>query len=260
MMAELNHWWPLLGIAMMRPLGIMLIMPLFNSAMLGGALIRNALALMAALPALPQLAALVLPSPLQAPLHYGGLLLGELVLGLLLGFSAALPLWALNMAGFIIDTMRGASIAVLFNPLLGEQSSPMGVLFSQLVGVLFIVGGGFHALLAALFSSYGDLPPGQYWLWGRGFIPLLMHLWHLLYTLALSFSMPAMVMMVLVDLALGFINRSVQQLNVFTLSMPIKSAMVLLMLIISLPFALDGVQALFTRFDGGLLRQLAEAL
>ncbi|WCF12658.1 hypothetical protein N4G58_18660 [Edwardsiella piscicida] len=72
MMAELNHWWPLLGIAMMRPLGIMLIMPLFNSAMLGGALIRNALALMAALPALPQLAALVLPSPLQAPLHYGG--------------------------------------------------------------------------------------------------------------------------------------------------------------------------------------------
>nr|AAX55233.1 EsaT [Edwardsiella tarda] len=259
MMAELNHWWPLLGIAMMRPLGIMLIMPLFNSAMLGGALIRNALALMAALPALPQLAALVLPSPLQAPLHYGGLLLGELVLGLLLGFSAALPLWALNMAGFIIDTMRGASIAVLFNPLLGEQSSPMGVLFSQLVGVLFIVGGGFHALLAALFSSYGDLPPGSMAV-GRGFIPLLMHLWHLLYTLALSFSMPAMVMMVLVDLALGFINRSVQQLNVFTLSMPIKSAMVLLMLIISLPFALDGVQALFTRFDGGLLRQLAEAL
>ncbi|MDA6076057.1 type III secretion system export apparatus subunit SctT [Edwardsiella anguillarum] len=259
MMAELNHWWPLLGIAMMRPLGIMLIMPLFNSAMLGGALIRNALALMAALPALPQLAAWSCPALCRHRCTMGAAA-GELALGLLLGFSAALPLWALNMAGFIIDTMRGASIAVLFNPLLGEQSSPMGVLFSQLVGVLFIVGGGFHALLAALFSSYGDLPPGQYWQWGRGFIPLLMHLWHLLYALALSFSMPAMVMMVLVDLALGFINRSVQQLNVFTLSMPIKSAIVLLMLIISLPFALDGVQALFTRFDGGLLRQLAEVL
>lgn len=72
--------------------------------------------------------------------------------------------------------------------------------------------------------------------------------------------MPAMVMMVLVDLALGFINRSVQQLNVFTLSMPIKSAIVLLMLIISLPFSLAGLQALLSGFDGGLLRQLVEAL
>ncbi|MCW2482867.1 flagellar biosynthetic protein FliR, partial [Candidatus Symbiopectobacterium sp. NZEC135] len=44
--------------------------------------------------------------------------------------------------------------------------------------------------------------------------------------------------MVLADMALGLLNRSAQQLNVFFLAMPIKSLLVLLLLIVSLPYAL----------------------
>ncbi|MFB2875236.1 type III secretion system export apparatus subunit SctT [Aeromonas jandaei] len=255
-MEELNLWWPLLGVAMMRPLGAMLIFPLFGTSILGGALIRNTLALMATLPILPMLSTLVLPNPMQEPSHYVLVLAAELMMGLMLGFSAAIPLWALDTAGYIIDTMRGASMAAIFNPLLGGQSSPMGALFSQLAGVLFMALGGFHALLRALFSSYDRLQPGQSWHWGSGFLPLLEQLWHQLYTLALGFAMPAMVIMVLIDLALGLINRSAQQINVFTLSMPIKSVMVLLMLIMALPFALSGILDHFVQFDGGLILQL----
>ena len=31
-------------------------------------------------------------------------------IGLLIGFCAALPFWALDMAGFLIDTLRGSSM------------------------------------------------------------------------------------------------------------------------------------------------------
>ncbi|MFM5540435.1 type III secretion system export apparatus subunit SctT [Aeromonas veronii] len=255
-MDELNYWWPLLGVAIMRPLGILFIFPLFSSSMLGGALKRNALALMATLPILPLFSKLVLPNPLEEPLHYSLVLLSELCIGLMLGFSAAIPLWALDMAGFVIDTMRGASMAGVFNPLLGGQSSPIGSLFSQLASVLFMVLGGFHSLLRALFNSYMYLSPGQGWNWGSNFVPMLELLWHQLYSLALGCAMPTMVIMVLIDLALGLINRSVQQLNVFTLSMPIKSAMVLLMLLIALPFVISEILENFAQFDGGLLLQL----
>lgn len=255
-MEELNRWWPLLGVAMMRPLGAMLLLPLFGSSVLGGTLTRNALALMATLPALPMLAPLVLPDPITAPASYVLILASEMALGLMLGFSAAIPFWALDMAGFVLDTMRGASMAGVFNPLIGGQSSPLGGLFSQLAAVLFMALGGFHALLSSLYASYQQLPPGLGWHWAAGFVPLLQREWHTLYVLALGFAMPAMVMMVLIDLALGLINRSVQQLNVFTLSMPIKSAMTLLMLIIGLQFGLSDVLARFDHFDGGLLRML----
>ncbi|EAA3660103.1 type III secretion system export apparatus subunit SctT [Salmonella enterica] len=255
-MEVLDHWWPLLGVAIMRPLGVMFIFPLFGPAMLGGTLIRNALALMATLPILPLLSSLVLPNPMQAPMHYTLMLAAELCIGLMLGFSAAIPLWALDIAGYVIDTIRGASIASIFNPLQGGQSSPVGAFFSQLAGVFFMILGGFHALMNALFASYTNLQPGQRWYWSGGFLLLLEHLWHDLYTLALGFTMPAIVIMVLTDLALGLINRSVQQLNVFTLSMPIKSIMVLLIMIMALPFAFSEILDHFVQFDGGLLMQL----
>jgi len=47
-----------------------------------------------------------------------------------------------------------------------------------------------------------------------------------------------MVVMVLVDMSMGFVNRAAQQLNVFFLAMPVKSAMALLVTVASLPFAI----------------------
>ncbi|MGQ5524524.1 type III secretion system export apparatus subunit SctT [Chitinimonas sp. PSY-7] len=255
-MEELTRWLPLLGVAIMRPLGVMLLLPLFNPATLGGSLIRNTLALMATLPVLPLLLPMTVPDPVNASGTYIMLLTSELVVGLLLGFSAAIPFWAVDMAGFVLDTLRGASMAGVFNPLAGGQSSPLGAFFSQLLTVLFLVLGGFRALLDALFHSYTLLPPGESWQWSTQFIPFLAREWQTLYTLALGFAMPALVMMVLVDLALGLLNRSVQQLNVFSLSMPIKSVIVLLMLIISLPFGFSDVIHRFVNFDGGLVQML----
>lgn len=255
-MEELLRWGPLLGVAMMRPLGIMLLLPPFSTAMLGGTLTRNALALMATLLSLPMLGSLTLPDPLAAPLDYALVLASELAVGMLLGFSAAIPFWALDMAGFVLDTMRGASMAGVFNPLMGEQSSPLGGLFSQLAAVLFMGLGGFHALLAALYASYTWLPPGPGWHWAPGFLALLQREWDTMNVMMLSFSMPAIVMMVLIDLALGLMNRSAQQINVFSLSLPIKSAMTLLMLILGLQAGMSDMLARFDQFDGGLLRML----
>ncbi|VVE55994.1 type III secretion system export apparatus subunit SctT [Pandoraea sputorum] len=255
-MEELTRWLPLLGVAMMRPLGVMLLLPPFSNAVVGGTLMRNALALAATLPVLPLLAPLSLPAPFADPEGYLLLLAGELTIGLLLGFSAAIPFWALDMAGFLLDTMRGASMAGVFNPLIGGQSSPLGGLFSQVAAVLFVALGGFHALMSALYASYEHLPPGAGWRWAAGFMPLLQREWHTLQVLMLGFAMPAVIMMVLVDLALGFMNRSAQQLNVFSLSLPIKSVLTLLMLILGLQAGLTDVLSHFEHFDGGLVRMM----
>lgn len=61
--------------------------------------------------------------------------------------------------------------------------------------------------------------------------------WQMLFRLALAFAMPALLVMLLVDVALGLVNRSAPQLNVFFLSMPIKSLLGLLMLLLALSTA-----------------------
>lgn len=258
-MEQGTQWLPVLGICMLRPLGVMLFMPLFNPANLGGSLVRNALVLMIALPVLPlygEWSALVAADTAWS---YILIAAGEIGIGLMIGFCAAIPFWALDMAGYLIDTLRGASMASVLNPLLGQQSSLFGILFAQVFSVLFLVTGGFNELIAAIYHSYATLPPGTVLRYGPGFLAFLSQLWQLMYELCLRFSMPAIVVILLVDMALGLINRSAQQLNVFFLAMPIKSAFALLMLIMCLNFAFGGLlerTAQYARHAKALLEQL----
>ncbi|MFB9159873.1 type III secretion system export apparatus subunit SctT [Chromobacterium violaceum] len=252
-----TQWLPVLGLCMLRPLGVFLLMPLFSTANLGGALIRNSLVLMIALPLLPVYPQWQLPA--AGAWGYVLLAAGEICIGLMIGFCAAIPFWVLDMAGFLIDTMRGSSMASVLNPLLGQQSSLFGLLFTQIFGVLFLISGGFNELLEAIYQSYVTLPPGATIHYSPEALSFFYRQWQLMYELCLRFSMPAIVVILLVDMALGLVNRSAQQLNVFFLSMPIKSAFALLMLIVSLSFAFNGLldySAHFTKLTDALLEQL----
>ncbi|WP_145555868.1 EscT/YscT/HrcT family type III secretion system export apparatus protein [Yersinia canariae] len=236
-MQDSLHWLGALGLAMARPYGMLLILPLFTARSLGSSLLRNSVIFAIALPVTP----LFFTASLM---HHDNLtnwfwvLCIELMIGVMIGFVAALPFWAIDMAGFLIDTLRGATMSTLFNPSMGMESSIFGVLFTQILTVLFLTSGGFNLVLSALYDSYDILPAGSGIQPTSAMLQFLQSEWHLMYELCLSFALPAMLVMVLADLSLGLINRSSQQLNVFFLAMPIKSALALFLLLISLPYAL----------------------
>ena len=227
------------ALAMMRPLGLTLLFPLLQSNSLGSPLVRNGVLLAIALPVLPMIHTQLVG--IQG-WHWLGMIPGEMLIGLLLGLCAAIPFWAVDMAGFLIDTLRGATMATVFNPAMSVQTSIFGLLFSQFLSVLFFLSGGFNLLLSVLYDSYRYLPPGKMLVFNASFVDFLLAEWQTLYRLCLSFSLPAVLCMVLADLSLGLLNRSAQQLNVFFLSMPIKSILALLLLLLSLPYALHHYQ------------------
>jgi type III secretion protein T len=229
----------LIMVAVMRPLGIFSLFPLLSSKSLGNSLTRNAIALLSIFPMLP---VFLYPNSLIdiEKIDMGwGFIMQELIIGLMIGFVVALPFWALDSAGFIIDTIRGSSLSSVLNPSLGEASSIFGIVFVQIFSALFFIYGGFNHVLATLYQSYEILPPGIEIFLPQQWLDLLLQQWALLTQLALTFSLPAMIIMILTDIALGLINRSAQQLNVFFLAMPLKSALVLVMLVVSLGYCLS---------------------
>ncbi|GLU33116.1 type III secretion system export apparatus subunit SctT [Trinickia caryophylli] len=232
------HWLPALGFCMLRPLGAVLIVPVFNQSALGGTLIRNAMVLLIALPLAPLAASWpVLGAALASWPSLLWMLCSELAIGVVIGFTAAVPFWALDMAGSLIDTMRGATMANVLNPMLGQQSSLLGALFSQIFGLLFVANGGLNELFVALYDSYRTLPPAVAPARDVHWLAFVLADWQLMYELCLRFSMPALIGILLVDMALGLVNRSAQQLNVFFLSMPVKSAFAVLLIIVGMGFA-----------------------
>src|SRR4030095_8496129 len=80
-------------------------------------------------------APMLMPSLQAAGLPQGlplvALLLKEAFVGFVLGYLVAIPFWAFEAVGFIIDNQRGASIAATINPLTGNDSSPLGLMFNQ---------------------------------------------------------------------------------------------------------------------------------
>lgn len=226
----------ILAYSFLRPFGLFVMFPILSSKNLGGALIRNGLVLVFSFP--------IIAYFLQIPVHsinYDvwpgfGFILNELLIGSIIGFTMAIPFWALDSAGFIVDTIRGASMGTILNPSLGEATSILGILFVQMFMALFFLHGGLDQILESLFHSYQIIPPGHILHFNRKLVDLLMSQWTMLFRLCISFVLPAVVVMVLCDLAIGLINRSAQQLNVFFIAMPVKSALALLMLIVTLVF------------------------
>jgi len=184
--------------------------------------------------------------------------LKETVIGVLIGFFASIPFWVAENIGNLIDNQRGATMGEVYSPLSGTQVSTTGIFFTQIVSTLFFVSGAVLLFLGAIYHSFviwpvfADLPSFA----NDAPLQLLAALDGMLKT-TVVISAPVVILMFLATIGLGFVNRTAPQLNVFFLSMPIKSALGIAMLVIYLPFILD--MLMYTK-EGDVLRPVLELL
>lgn len=157
----------------------------------------------------------------------------EAFVGFALGYSLAIPFWAFEAVGYLIDNQRGASISATLDPLTGNDSSPLGILFNQAFIVYFFLCGGFTLVLGALYDSFRLWPVFD---WRPTLhadtVPLLLEQLDRLMSMALLYGAPVIVTMFLAELGLALVSRFVPQLQVFFLAMPIKSALAILVLML----------------------------
>jgi type III secretion protein T len=152
------------------------------------------------------------------------LIVKELFIGALFGFLFSSVFWAVSAAGNLIDTKVGSNFAATVDPLQGHETSLTGQLLTQLASWLFMSTGAFTLFLGLLMKSYALWPISE--MLPRA-VPLgesvVIDDFASLLTLALLLSAPALVVLSLLDLSLGLVNRYAQQLNVFALTMPLKA-------------------------------------
>lgn len=168
----------------------------------------------------------------KSGLFFGVIIAKEIALGLILGYVSGFAFWIAEGTGFFIDNQRGSSMAETQDPMSGSSTSPLGLLLTKIVAVLFFVGGGFHAFLILLYESYRMWPVFDYF---PSFNPNLpaaaLGVVDGLVGYVVLFAAPIVIAMFLAEFGLGLINRFSPQLNVFFLAMPVKSAVAAVLLI-----------------------------
>lgn len=187
------------------------------------------------------------------PTYVFVLVLKELFVGILISYFVSTIFWGLEIAGELIDLQRGTTAGGVFNPMLGAQESPMGGLFLRLAGYVFFSIGGFTSLLAVLFTSYQVYPIGEFLPpflveWQKHVFPFLTDI----FQLGILYAAPLLIIFFFMDFGLGLMNRFVAQLNVFFLSLPIKSGICFVFLTYYMSYVMEGFKKdLFTESGVG---------
>ncbi len=167
-------------------------------------------------------------------------ILKETLLGFLIGIFASMPFYLAENVGSIIDNQRGSTMSEVYSPLSGAQVSTTGIFFTQLLNVLFFVSGAWLLVLTVIYKSY-DIwpiysPMSQL---GTSTPEVVLGTLDTLMKDTLVLSAPVLIVMFLATAGLGLVNRTAPQLNVFFLSMPIKSALGILMLVFYLQYLVN---------------------
>ncbi|MEM9784545.1 MAG: flagellar biosynthetic protein FliR, partial [Pseudomonadota bacterium] len=201
-----------------------------------------------------------LPAPLElGPMMWWFTLMRESFIGIVIGYCGGLPIWAAEMGGRFLDSTRGQTMAQLGVPQVQIQSSLFGDFYFQLMIVLYMAMGGHRIFLSVVFDTYFLFPPfgpgPQLLDNGLAFIEITAQL----FVFAIKLIAPGLVAVIFLDLVLGIANRMAPQLNVYFLSMSIKSTLATLAIAVSIYFILPVATEWFTQSHQWMYETLREA-
>lgn len=158
----------------------------------------------------------------------------ELVAGIALGYVSYLIITAIYMAGQMMDMQIGFGMVNVIDPMSNIQIPITSNLFFITCMIVFLQTGGHHILIVALHDSFRLIPLG-----GAAFtddlLGDLIRLFGGSFALGFRIAAPMIAVIFIVNVVLGVITKTMPQLNVFVVGMPLKIIVGLAILVFVIP-------------------------
>jgi flagellar biosynthesis protein FliR len=187
----------------------------------------------------------------ETVLVYALAVLTELFVGWLIGFVAYISFSAIHMAGKIMDMQVGFSIVNVMDPTSGQQIPLIGSFLYNLGLIIFLVTNGHHMIIAALFESFRVVP-----LLGMTANPdltmLIANFTGGIFSTGMKIAMPVTFAILLTNVALGVLARTMPQLNIFVVGVPMQIIVGVFVLSILVPFYIIFLDVLFNEMYGNI--------
>lgn len=218
------------ALSVARPLGLIIVFPLFSWLGLQG-MIRNTFALAIAVPHITVVYTTLAGYADPLPLSYLTLLAGkEFLIGVLLAVMLGVPFWAAEVAGAYVDTFRGSMTAVVSSPGQDQQMTS-GALFSIALVAIFVAAGGLRTVIGALYDTYEiwpifEIAPAMGGDMRAVFIGIIAEIARISLTLAA----PLLIAMFIGEMALAYASKFATQVNVFDAALSVKNLIFLMIL------------------------------
>ena len=180
---------------------------------------------------------------------------GEASVGLIIGFVARFIFWGVQQAGQLVSFQMGFGLARIIDAQ-AEQEIPILSRFYFVIAMLiFLAVRGHHFLLEGLSESFRFISIGEA-RFGKAVVEEVMTMGGEVFRVGLKISAPVLVSLFLTDAALGLVARTVPQMNIFIVGLPVKIGVGFIMMGLTLVLFLG----LFERLVGELQRDMLTVL
>jgi flagellar biosynthesis protein FliR len=222
--------WPTFAFVSTRVTGFMLTAPLFSMPVLPR-LARAAITVVLSIVLLATVPGITVP---QHTLDIPVPLAMELLIGVVVGLTAAVLVQGVALAGEVLSLQMGLSLAPALAPIPDLPVSAMGQLTTWIALLAYLGTGGHLLLIRGLADSLHVLPPGSP-IDLAGGASSAVAIAGGLFRCALKAAAPVMVTLLLVNVALAILSKAVPQLNAMMVSLPVTFGVGMIMLGLALP-------------------------
>ena len=184
------------------------------------------------------------------PLAIG--IFGEILLGISIGLAVSFIFAGLQLAGQLAGYQMGMALARVMDPSTNRQIPLLGQ-FNELFALLiFITINAHHWFILALVDSYQLVPPFSFRV-SSSLVEQLVNLAGNMFVIAIKVGAPLIAVLLLTSIAFGLIARTVPQMNVLFVAMPLKIGLGLLFIGLCLPYFASFLKTLFSKLGDTIM-------
>lgn len=189
-------------------------------------------------------------------------MVGEFIIGEVIGLGTGLVFVAAEVAGKLVSHQAGLSIGTTINPFFDEESMVLDQLWFFTAAMLFLALRGHVLVVTALLDSIVTIPPMMARIDGSAG-EFAMAMLQSTFQLGLRLAGPAIVALMLTSLVMGFLTRTMPQINVLSVGFAIKILVALFMVAMTISASEDVLShAMQLGFDqiAALFEHMSEAM
>jgi flagellar biosynthesis protein FliR len=176
----------------------------------------------------------------------------EVVAGLTIGLSTIFLFIAFQFAGTLIGIQIGFGIINVVDPLTEVEVSIIGQFINIVAMLLFLAIDGHFFLIQALVQSFNTIPLSGAIFSGK-LVGKIVGLSSELFVITIKIGIPVILTLLLTETALGVLARTVPQMNIFIVGIPLKIGIGLFFLATSLPILKYVFNKLLISFENDVM-------
>ncbi len=194
----------------------------------------------------------------EVPFLYLLLSIGyQVVIGVLFGLIIHTIFQAFNIAGQIISMQMGLGFAQMMDPQSGVSVPAVSQFFIMLATLLYLSMNGHLYVISALIESFKYIPAVI-----NHFAPInfddVLNMGGMMFAYALKISLPAIIALLITNIAFGVMTKAAPQFNIFTIGFSVSMLLGIGLIWMNLAFILPLFTDLTENVHVALLSQIGK--